>query len=193
MNIETLKLSKVERLINNMCCHNPGATDEEVTRVYFLNNRGKIVVARTDAERARIQSKIIDKDIHDSKKFITNAIKILVLGIAEAGKTTIVQSLRFKHALVSNEERLRSFLGVQLIVCRSMARILKARTDFNIKFDRNESELTIAEANFKKNYDCNTNYNGAALHDFWDLVEILWKDDNLKALVESKSFIKVQF
>jgi len=74
-----------------------------------------------------------------------------------------------------------------------MARILKARTDFNIKFDRNESELTIAEANFKKNYDCNTNYKGAALQIFWDLVEILWKDYNLKALVESKSFIKVQF
>jgi len=74
-----------------------------------------------------------------------------------------------------------------------MARILKAKNDFNIKFDRNGSELTIAEANFKNNYDCNTNYKGAALQDFWDLVEILWKDENLKALVESKSFIKVHF
>ena len=176
-----------------MCCHKRETTDEEVTCVYYLNNRGKMIVARTDAERASIQSKIIDRDIHDSKKFITNAIKILVLGIAEAGKTTIVQSLRFKHSLVSNEERLRSFLGVQLIVCRSMARILQARTDFNIKFDSNGSELTMVEDNFRKNYDCNTNYNGAALHDFWDLVEILWKDENLKALVESKSFTKVQF
>ncbi len=71
MNIETLKLSKVERLINNMCCHNPGATDEEVTRVYYLNNRGKMMIARTDAERASIQSKIIDREIHDSKKILS--------------------------------------------------------------------------------------------------------------------------
>jgi len=35
MNIETPKLSKIERLINNMCCHKPEATDEEVTRVYY--------------------------------------------------------------------------------------------------------------------------------------------------------------
>ena len=191
MNIKTLRFNKIKRLINNMCCLKPDNADDEPACYYFLNKSGKTLVARTAAERDKLQSMVIDKDIRTSKKFVTNAIKILVLGIGETGKTTIVQSLRFKHDLVREEERQRAFLAVQLTVCRTMTSLLKAKTDFNIKFEHNGIELVLAAANFKKNFDCNTNYRGAGLVDFWDLIEILWKDENLKALAQTKIFLKV--
>ncbi len=174
-----------------MCFLKPKISDEEPIAIYFIKDKEKSIEIRTDAEIKKFQSMIIEKDILRSKKLVNNLIRIIVLGISESGKTTITQSLRFKHIILTIEERQRKFLQVQLLVCQSMMSIVKAMNCYNIKFNSNETE--IAAYNFLANFQCNTLYEGAALHDFWDIVDILWKDEILKTIAQSKIFVKVLF
>ncbi|XP_068177417.1 guanine nucleotide binding protein (G protein) alpha v1 isoform X2 [Antennarius striatus] len=63
----------------------------------------------TEEKKARIRSAKIDRDLYESAKREMNVVKILLLGAAESGKSTLVKQMKIIHSNGFTREELSSF------------------------------------------------------------------------------------
>uniref|UniRef100_A0A3Q1EUL5 Guanine nucleotide binding protein (G protein) alpha v1 n=1 Tax=Acanthochromis polyacanthus TaxID=80966 RepID=A0A3Q1EUL5_9TELE len=62
-----------------------------------------------EEKKARIHSSKIDRDLYESAKREMNVVKILLLGAAESGKSTLVKQMKIIHSNGFNKQELSSF------------------------------------------------------------------------------------
>ncbi|XP_041820476.1 guanine nucleotide binding protein (G protein) alpha v1 isoform X3 [Chelmon rostratus] len=63
----------------------------------------------TEEKKARIQSAKIDRDLYEYAKREMNVVKILLLGAAESGKSTLVKQMKIIHSNGFTKQELTSF------------------------------------------------------------------------------------
>ncbi|XP_034044635.1 guanine nucleotide-binding protein G(o) subunit alpha-like [Thalassophryne amazonica] len=62
-----------------------------------------------EERKARIHSSRIDRDLHEAAKRDLNVVKILLLGAAESGKSTLVKQMKIIHGNGVTQQELRRF------------------------------------------------------------------------------------
>uniref|UniRef100_H3D973 Guanine nucleotide binding protein (G protein) alpha v1 n=1 Tax=Tetraodon nigroviridis TaxID=99883 RepID=H3D973_TETNG len=63
----------------------------------------------TEEKKARIRSAGIDRDLHELAKMEMNVVKILLLGAAESGKSTLVKQMKIIHSHGFTRQELLTF------------------------------------------------------------------------------------
>ena len=189
----------VKKLLKLWCCSNNKKDDEEneidpKVYIYLIDHKTSDFISENLLIESRLQSSLIDKEIKSCKKFQKYAIKIVMLGISEAGKSTIVRSIRSIHDnKIEREESQRIFCSIQLLICRSMSIILERMTLCSINFKSNQIELELVSKHFLESFKIDVNYKELILADFWKCIAILWKDTEVKAMANCSFLVKVCF
>ncbi|KAI4904517.1 hypothetical protein NFI96_023854 [Prochilodus magdalenae] len=62
-----------------------------------------------EEKKMKIQSALIDRELYEHAKKEMNAVKILLLGAAESGKSTLVKQMKIIHSQGFTQQELVSF------------------------------------------------------------------------------------
>nr|XP_046190507.1 guanine nucleotide-binding protein alpha-3 subunit-like isoform X1 [Oncorhynchus gorbuscha]XP_046195936.1 guanine nucleotide-binding protein alpha-3 subunit-like isoform X1 [Oncorhynchus gorbuscha] len=66
-----------------------------------------------EGKKAKLQSAKIDRDLYEYAKREMNVVKILMLGAAESGKSTLVKQMKIIHSHGFTKQELSSFKKAQ--------------------------------------------------------------------------------
>ncbi|MEQ2294515.1 hypothetical protein AMECASPLE_004773 [Ameca splendens] len=69
-----------------------------------------------EEKKARVHSAKIDRDLYEYAKREMNVVKILILGAAESGKSTLVKQMKIIHSNGFTKQELSSFKS---LICLS--------------------------------------------------------------------------
>uniref|UniRef100_A0A8B9JR13 Guanine nucleotide binding protein (G protein) alpha v1 n=1 Tax=Astyanax mexicanus TaxID=7994 RepID=A0A8B9JR13_ASTMX len=95
-----------------------------------------------EGKKAKIQSAQIDRELYQHAKREMNIVKILLLGAAESGKSTLVKQMKIIHSHGFNQQELASFkLAVLDNLLNSMKFVLHGMGVLRINLANNKNKV----------------------------------------------------
>lgn len=127
-----------------------------------------------DSERRA--SKDVEKKLSLWMKEYNKAIKILLLGAGESGKTTIIKQMKILHIQgFSKSERLEKIRDIRANVLESIVVLVRQMDNFDIPLG---SKLNYAPLEYISKIDMHQDFEYT--NDFFDNVKKLWHDDGIQ-------------
>ncbi|XP_018013526.1 guanine nucleotide-binding protein G(s) subunit alpha [Hyalella azteca] len=133
-----------------------------------------------DPERA--VSKAYDKQISEWKKTYDQAIKLLLLGAGESGKTTIIKQMKILHISgFSEDEKREKTLEIRRNVLDSIVTLCQNMEKVGCVLADPANEEALVQV-----LQCSINQPGKTMEEtldqkFYDNVAALWKDDGIQS------------
>lgn len=131
--------------------------------------------------KARARSSAIDKDLHMWAKQDENIVKILLLGAAESGKSTLVKQMKIIHNDGFSKDELLAFRPAVLDnLLNSMKYVLTGMGLLRVKLEDPRNRIN---AQTVLSCTCCMDENQTMLKYIWDALRLLWKDKGVRNAV----------
>lgn len=142
-------------------------------------------------DEKRIENQIhdsIENELKKSKENNRAELKILLLGTAEAGKSTVLKQMQIIHGKeFADEEKRKEYAeSIRENVMESIIIILNAMKDLGIDFE-NEENRKIADEVRKS---CSKGYNPNTVKALFKIISLLWKDDGVQEAYNNRGDFK---
>ena len=137
---------------------------------------------------AKRRHDMIEKELRKASKIYNSTVRLLLLGIGESGKSTIIKQMRLIHSFpYTLEEKMQYVVDIKRNLRDSVVAILKAMNDYELNFATNHEELNFSRDFVLKNAHYLNNFANEVPFDLdilWDHIEALWANDLVKKLAK---------